>query len=80
MIPLEIKSGKGYKRHSALTNIFGVEEYGLKEGYVAHNGNVETEDGITYIPVYMIMCFRRDDGGSLGIVEPDLSGLTSRDA
>lgn len=75
VIPLEVKSGKGYKRHSALSNIFGVEEYGLRKGYVVHNGNVEAKEDILYIPVYMLMCFRKDTGKPLGVVRPDLSGL-----
>ena len=59
LIPLEIKSGKGYKRHSALSNIFEVKEYGLEKGYVAHNGNLETNGNIVYIQIYMLMCLFR---------------------
>ena len=77
VIPLEIKSGKGYKRHSALSNIFEVEEYGIEKAYVIHNGNVEREGDIIYLPEYMLMCFERDDGGRLGVVRPDLEGLTA---
>lgn len=76
VVPLEVKSGKGYKRHSALFNIFSVEEYGLKKGYVLHNGNVETEGNITYLPVYMLICFRKTAYDSLGVVKPKLDGLT----
>ncbi len=72
VVPLEIKSGKGYKRHSALSNIFGVEEYGLREAYVVHNGNVEIDGKIVYIPTYMIMCFRNDGDRIPHIVGPDL--------
>ena len=72
--PLEVKSGKGYRRHSALSNIFDVEEYGLERGYVLHNGNLEVDGNVVYIPTYMLMCFRRDDG-PLGVVRPDLDGL-----
>lgn len=77
VIPLEIKSGKGYKRHSALANIFDVKDYGLKEAYVVHNGNLEVKNNIIYIPEYMMMCVVRKNGKELGIVKPVLDGLTS---
>ena len=76
VVPLEVKSGKDYLRHSALSNIFGAEEYGIEKGYVVHNGNVEVNGDIVYIPEYMMMCFRKYDGRSLGIERPDLEGLT----
>ena len=34
VVPLEIKSGKDYKRHSALNNVLECEEYQISEGYI----------------------------------------------
>ncbi|MBO4357561.1 MAG: ATP-binding protein [Candidatus Methanomethylophilaceae archaeon] len=76
-IPIEIKSGKDYKRHSALSNIFDVKEYGIEKGYVVHNGNLEVDGRIIYIPTYMLMCFQKDKDNTPGVVKPNLEGLTS---
>ncbi len=32
--PLEIKSGKDYKRHSALNNVLEADDYGIQEAYI----------------------------------------------
>ncbi len=54
-LPLEIKSGKDYERHSALDNVTSTEEYGIEEAFVFSRGNVRTEGKIVYYPIYMIM-------------------------
>ena len=74
-IPLEIKSGKGYKRHSALNNVMGTKEYGIGRGYVAHNGNLEIDGPVVNIPMYMVMCIRKDSDKVPGVVKPNLDGL-----
>ena len=55
VLPIEVKSGKGYDRHSALRNVMGIENYGLKEALVFYNGNVQNKNGYVYCPVYMVM-------------------------
>ncbi len=32
--PLQIKSGKDYKRHSALNNVLEADDYGIQEAYI----------------------------------------------
>ena len=39
--PLEIKSGKEYKKHSALNNVLQNEEYQIAQAYIFSEGNVE---------------------------------------
>lgn len=57
-IPIEIKSGKDYKVHSALDKFISIAEYNIHRAYVLSNErNVYTEQGITYIPIYYIMFF-----------------------
>lgn len=57
-IPLEIKSGKDYTVHSALSKFISNPDYGIKQGYVLSNErNVYTKNGVTYIPIYYIMFF-----------------------
>lgn len=55
VLPIEVKSGKDYDRHSALRNVMGIENYGLTEALVFYNGNVQDKDGCVYYPVYMAM-------------------------
>lgn len=55
-IPLEIKSGKDYTVHSALSRFISNKEYNIGRAYVLSNEQkVYTADGITYIPIYYIM-------------------------
>lgn len=57
-IPLEIKSGKDYNIHSALTKFIANEDYNIKRAYVLSNEQkVYEKEGITYIPIYYIMFF-----------------------
>lgn len=57
-IPLEIKSGKDYTVHSALTKFIENDDYNIKRAYVLSNEQKVYEDsGITYIPIYYIMFF-----------------------
>lgn len=56
VIPLEVKSGKDYKRHVALSRFLSTPEYNITRGYVlSNNATVESNAGITYIPVYYSM-------------------------
>jgi len=55
VLPLEVKSGKDYTKHSALCNLLNNEEYDIPEAIVLSNGNVELTDKILYLPIYMIM-------------------------
>lgn len=52
VLPIEVKSGKDYRRHRALTNVLEVGEWGLREAVVLHDGNVETDGAVAYLPIY----------------------------
>lgn len=54
-LPIEIKSGKGYKAHVALDNILSVKEYEIPRAFVFCRGNVSTAERISYFPIYMLM-------------------------
>lgn len=61
-MPLEIKSGKDYKIHSALDHFLEVKNYNIREAYVLSNERlVFSESGITYMPIYYIMFFSSND-------------------
>lgn len=54
-LPIEVKSGKDYKKHSALSRILRSANYNIETAMVFSNGNTEKTDKITYLPIYMIM-------------------------
>lgn len=54
VFPIEVKSGKDYKRHVALGNLLEVRDYSFEQAYVLCNGNVEVRGQIVYLPVYMV--------------------------
>ena len=56
IIPLEIKSGKDYKKHSALQNALDSEKNSVEFAIVFSNNNLEITNRILYAPIYMIMC------------------------
>lgn len=58
VLPIEIKSGKDYKRHNALCNVMKNEEYAIKEAFVFTTKNIEILDRNIYLPVYMLMYLR----------------------
>ena len=55
-IPIEVKSGKDYKKHKALDHL--LEKYSFDEVYVLSANNVEIEGNILYYPIYMagVLC------------------------
>ena len=56
VLPIEVKSGKDYTVHSALTSFLSNPDYNIKNGIVLSNErSVYTENGITYMPVYYVM-------------------------
>ena len=55
VMPLEIKSGKDYKRHNALGNVLENDEYGVETAIVFSLGNVDRNGKIRYLPIYMLM-------------------------
>jgi len=75
VLPIEIKSGKDYYRHNAMDNVLNRTEYGLEEGYVFCNGNVETVGKITYFPIYMLMFLQKKELPEEIPFETDFSDL-----
>lgn len=56
VLPIEVKSGKDYRVHSALDKFLSNKGYGIKKGIVLSNEReIISEDGIDYLPVYDIM-------------------------
>ena len=57
-VPIEVKSGKDYTVHSALTNFAKNEDYHIKKAFVVSNERtIKTDGKITYLPIYYVMFF-----------------------
>ena len=64
VLPIEVKSGKDYKVHSALDRFLSTADYHISRAVVLSNEQkVYKEKGITYLPIYYVMFF---DGRSSG--------------
>lgn len=64
VMPLEVKSGKDYKVHSALDRFVSNPDYGVNEAIVFSNSGEVVKDGkITYLPVYYVMCLNAHEPG-----------------
>ena len=74
VLPIEVKSGKDYETHRALSNIMDCEEYDLPEAVVLCNANLSVSGRIVYAPVYMIMFFEKNESAPT-FYKVDLSGL-----
>lgn len=75
VIPLEVKSGKNYKRHSALAQLMANEAFHYREGIVLCNDNVEVENRIVYLPIYMIDFIQNAKNDGQKLVHLDISSL-----
>lgn len=70
LLPIEIKSGKNYKSHPALHNILRNKDYKITKPIVFCIGNIENQEDILYLPLYMIMYVK--DEHTLGVIELNL--------
>lgn len=72
VVPMEVKSGKSYKRYVALNNLLSVEDHGVQTAYVLSEANVSVEDRmgkpVRYVPLYLMPFVARtlvsEDAGS----------------
>ena len=55
VVPIEVKSGKDYYIHSALSKALSNPEYEIQKAYVLSGSNVSQEGRIIYMPVYLCM-------------------------
>lgn len=74
ILPVEVKSGKDYEIHRALSNIMTEKAYPLTEALVLSNANLRQEGKILYAPVYMVMFLvKKEEAPTYYTV--DLTGL-----
>lgn len=75
ILPIEVKSGKDYNRHSALNNVLNTENYSIEEAFVLSNYNVSVKNKVIYYPIYMLMFINNNDIKMPEIELDDLSEL-----
>lgn len=56
VLPIEVKSGRDYTIHSALSRFTSNEDYHAQEGIVLSNEQtIKTDGKITYLPIYFVI-------------------------
>ncbi len=60
VLPIEVKSGKDFTRHAALSQVLSNERYDIPKAYVFHNGNVSVNGKVIYYPIYMMMFLQKN--------------------
>lgn len=61
VLPIEVKSGKDYTVHSALSKFVDTPDYHINEAIVLCNEReIIQKNGITYMPIYYCMFFESD--------------------
>ncbi len=60
VLPIEVKSGKDYERHNALSNVMESTEYDIPQALVLCNGNVKVNGKVVYMPIYMLMFLEQE--------------------
>lgn len=78
LLPIEVKSGKDYKVHRALSNIMDCGEFNLNRALIFNNSNLKVEGKLTYAPIYMAMFLKQEINDEDSIYKIDLSELNKR--
>jgi predicted AAA+ superfamily ATPase len=73
VLPLEIKSGKDYTEHSALTKFLEAPEYGIERAIVFSNEReIYNKKGVTYLPIYYSMFLHKETADADAVILPEL--------
>lgn len=78
VLPIEVKSGKDYKVHRALSNLMDCAEFKLNNAVIFNNSNLKIEGKLTYAPIYMAMFLKQEIKEGDSIYKIDLSELNKR--
>lgn len=73
VLPIEVKSGKDYKVHSALDKFLATTDYHITRAVVFSNEqNVHIEQGITYMPIYYVMFYKNEPVSDSDCIIPEV--------
>jgi hypothetical protein len=75
VIPIEVKAGKDYERHNALTNVLANDDYNINFAYVLTKDNLRVEGKRIYMPMYMLMFIQKSPAPANQIFKFDLHNL-----
>ena len=69
--------GKSYaiRKHNALDKCLECKNFHIQKSIVLCHDNVQTEEYITYMPIYMTMFIKKDNSSIPIVYKLDLSGL-----
>jgi len=73
-LPIEVKSGKDYQRHNALSNVMGNADYAIPRAIVFCHDNVSMSEHIIYLPIYMVAFLKKEVIGNV-VYNIDLNGI-----
>ena len=73
VLPIEVKSGKDYDKHSALKNVLKNDNYDIDEAFVFANTSVRQEGKITYYPIYMCLFLETNGYCNIKLSKIDMS-------
>ena len=74
VLPIEVKSGKDYSVHRALSNIMDCDDYSFSKAVIFCNENLRVKGKLIYAPIYMVMFLERNNDAPT-FYKVDLSGL-----
>ena len=73
VLPLEVKSGKDYTEHSALSKFLEDSVYGIGRAIVFSNERkIYKKKGVTYLPIYFCMFLHKEANETDAVVLPAL--------
>lgn len=73
VLPIEVKSGKDYRVHSALDRFIATPDYHISRAVVLSNEQKVYDDkGITYMPVYYVMFFKNQAATDSDCIIPEI--------
>lgn len=74
VLPIEVKSGKDYKVHSALDRFVATPDYHIPRAIVLSNSSeVTTKNHITYLPIYYVMFLKRNMAAPSDLIIPPIT-------
>ena len=74
VMPIEVKSGKDYQRHNALSNVMANTEYAIPQAFVFCHDNVKDDGNVCYYPIYMVSFLVKETIGDI-LYSVDMSGI-----
>lgn len=75
LMAIEVKSGKGYRKHNALDNCLKCKEFNVNKAIVFCHDNVQIDGIVIYMPIYMTMFIHQHQQTEPIIYKLDLEGL-----